>query len=238
MIEASGSSKAWYVPPSPLRWLRPCWTAFLNSLRRIQSESVSALVPHSQSVHVVCQKPARIRFMSSPLVLLLDACTDRFLAGGKAAGLARLMAEGFPVPPGLCLTVEAYRQFLRDQQMDAEALWKQAQDANGAARASILKDCRKRIQQSRFSGECLSELERHLEILRRPAEQIWAVRSSATNEDDPRPALRGCTTPCWELPELSWRPVCRRSGRRCGTSKWQPITSGSGGATARRRWQW
>lgn len=129
--------------------------------------------------------------MSPPLVLLLDACTDRFLAGGKAAGLARLLAEGFPVPPGLCLTVEAYRQFLRDQQMDAAALWKQVRDAKGAARASVLEDCRKRIQQGRLSGECLSELERHLEIMRRPAGQRWAVRSSATNEDDTHASFAG-----------------------------------------------
>ena len=100
--------------------------------------------------------------MLSPLVLPLKDCTDRFLTGGKAAGLARLLAEGFPVPPGLCLTVEAYRQFLRDLQMDAEALWRQVQDAKGAARAAVLEDCRKRIQQGCLSGECLSELERHL----------------------------------------------------------------------------
>lgn len=129
--------------------------------------------------------------MSSPFVLRLDACTDRFLAGGKAAGLARLLAEGFPVPPGLCLTVEAYRQFLRDQQMDAEALWRQVQDAKGIARASVLKDCRKRIQQGRLSGECLAELERHLEILRRPIDQRWAVRSSATNEDETHASFAG-----------------------------------------------
>ncbi|MEK7337590.1 MAG: PEP/pyruvate-binding domain-containing protein, partial [Nitrospirota bacterium] len=122
---------------------------------------------------------------------LLDACTDRFLAGGKAAGLARLLAEGFPVPPGLCLTVEAYRQFLRDLQMDAAALWRQAQDAKGTARATVLEDCRKRIQQGRLSGECLAELERHLEILRRPADQRWAVRSSATNEDETRASFAG-----------------------------------------------
>ena len=33
-------------------------------------------------------------------------------AGGKAANLQRLMAAGFPVPPGLCVTVEAFRAHL------------------------------------------------------------------------------------------------------------------------------
>ncbi len=129
--------------------------------------------------------------MPSPLVLPLKDCTDRFLIGGKAAGLARLLAEGFPVPPGLCLTVEAYRQFLRDQQMDAAAIWRQVQNATGTARAALLEDCRRRIQQGRLSGECLAELERHLRATRRPVDQRWAVRSSATNEDEAHASFAG-----------------------------------------------
>ncbi|MEQ1794356.1 MAG: PEP/pyruvate-binding domain-containing protein [Nitrospira sp.] len=129
--------------------------------------------------------------MSSPLIRPLDACTDRFLTGGKAAGLARLIAEGFPVPPGLCLTVEAYRQFLREQGMDPESLWNQVRNAKGAARASVLEDCRKRIQQGQLSNECTSEVMRHLDTLRRPVDQRWAVRSSATNEDDTRASFAG-----------------------------------------------
>ncbi len=129
--------------------------------------------------------------MSPPLILHLDACTDRFLTGGKAAGLARLIAEGFPVPPGICLTVEAYRLFLREQGMDAEALWSQVRDVEGAARASVLEDCRKRIQQGHLSNDCAFEVMRHLDTLRRPADQCWAVRSSATNEDNTRASFAG-----------------------------------------------
>lgn len=129
--------------------------------------------------------------MPSPLILPLGDSTDRLLVGGKAAGLARLMTEGFPVPPGLCLTVEAYRLFLRDLQMDAAAIWRKIQNAKGAARAAVLEDCRTRIQQGRLSGECLSELNRQLQAMQRPAEQLWAVRSSATNEDDPHASFAG-----------------------------------------------
>lgn len=129
--------------------------------------------------------------MSSPLVLFLDACDDRLLAGGKASGLTSLIALGFPVPPGLCLTTGVYRQFLREQQMDADALWRQVREAKGAVRASILEDCRQRIQQGRLSDACVTEVMRHLETLRRPAGQRWAVRSSATNEDDTRASFAG-----------------------------------------------
>ncbi|MCC6140418.1 MAG: hypothetical protein IT389_07360 [Nitrospira sp.] len=129
--------------------------------------------------------------MTSPLVLSLDACTDRFLTGGKAAGLARLIAEGFPVPPGVCLTVEAYRLFLREQGVDAEALWKQVQSVSGVIRTALLEDCRRRIQQGRLSGEQALDLRRHLQTLHQPTEQLWAVRSSATNEDDARASFAG-----------------------------------------------
>ncbi|SPP63855.1 PEP/pyruvate-binding domain-containing protein [Nitrospira lenta] len=129
--------------------------------------------------------------MPSPLVLPLKDCTNRFLAGGKAAGLARLLIEGFPVPHGFCLTVEAYRKFLRDQQMDAAAIWRQVQSATGAARVALLEDCRRRIQEGRLTGECLTELERHLRAMRHPVDQRWAVRSSATNEDETHASFAG-----------------------------------------------
>lgn len=133
--------------------------------------------------------------MTSPLILSLDACGDRALAGGKAAGLARLIAAGVPVPPGLCLTTEAYAQFLRDQQIDAAALWEQVRTAKGARRASLLDDCRNRIRQGRLSDACFSELMRRIAALRRPVDERWAVRSSATNEDDARASFAGlyCT---------------------------------------------
>ena len=50
---------------------------------------------------------------SSPLILPLESCTDPALAGEKAAGLARLIAQGFRVPPGLCVTTQAYRDMLQ-----------------------------------------------------------------------------------------------------------------------------
>ncbi|RPJ20195.1 MAG: pyruvate, water dikinase, partial [Planctomycetaceae bacterium] len=51
--------------------------------------------------------------MDRPLLLPLAACTQPSLVGGKAAGLARLLAGGFPVPSGFCVTTEAYDHALR-----------------------------------------------------------------------------------------------------------------------------
>ena len=51
--------------------------------------------------------------MARPLILSLADCADSRLVGGKAAGLTRLLAAGFAVPPGLCVTTEAYERSLQ-----------------------------------------------------------------------------------------------------------------------------
>ena len=50
----------------------------------------------------------------NPLVLTLDSLQpeDAPLVGGKAANLGALLAAGFPVPPGVCLTTAAFRQWV------------------------------------------------------------------------------------------------------------------------------
>lgn len=53
--------------------------------------------------------------MSKPLILPLDASDDPQVVGGKGAGLCRLLRLGFRVPPGFCLTTEAYRTCLRER---------------------------------------------------------------------------------------------------------------------------
>jgi pyruvate,water dikinase len=45
-----------------------------------------------------------------PDLIPLDAITDAARVGGKAAGLARLIAAGLPVPPGFVVTTDAYRR--------------------------------------------------------------------------------------------------------------------------------
>jgi len=42
------------------------------------------------------------------------------LVGGKAHNLARLAQAGFPVPPGFCLTIDAYRRHLAANDLSAE----------------------------------------------------------------------------------------------------------------------
>jgi len=50
--------------------------------------------------------------MARPFILPLSQCSDVDLTGGKAIGLAQLIAAGFSVPQGFCITTEAYIQCL------------------------------------------------------------------------------------------------------------------------------
>jgi len=50
-----------------LRLLRPCWTAFLNSLRMVVTVSVSNRASRFRRAHVVCQQTARNRCLTGRL---------------------------------------------------------------------------------------------------------------------------------------------------------------------------
>ncbi len=121
--------------------------------------------------------------MTSSLVLQLEACTDLSLVGGKATGLARLLAEGFHVPCGICVTTDAYHEALRAIGLDAREIWCLAVRAAGAERHRILGRCRTAIRESRFPEQMGVVIIQELRRLNQPSCQRWAVRSSATNED-------------------------------------------------------
>ena len=71
--------------------------------------------------------------MDRPLLLPLVSCTQPSLVGGKAIGLARLLAGGFPVPSGLCVTTEAYSHALRVPGFSSVEQWQSALQSSGAA---------------------------------------------------------------------------------------------------------
>ncbi|NJN37400.1 MAG: hypothetical protein HC794_10635 [Nitrospiraceae bacterium] len=104
--------------------------------------------------------------------------------------MARLAAAGLPVPPGICVTTEAYDQSLRLSNFSAPEKWRNACALSGQKRASALADCQARIREidsSLLSTQWLTELQ----TLDRPPNQRWAVRSSATNEDAGRTSFAG-----------------------------------------------
>ena len=128
--------------------------------------------------------------MTRPLILPLALCTDPGLVGGKALGLARLVAAGFPVPSGICVTTEAYGQSLQAQGFALLDEWQKANGLSGERRPLVLSNCQSRIRQAdipQLAAQCTAVLQ----TLGCPSSTRWAVRSSATNEDTARASFAG-----------------------------------------------
>ena len=127
--------------------------------------------------------------MGAPLVLPLAQCRDASLAGGKAAGLARLFKTGLNVPPGCCLTTCAYRAALEAVGFSPGERWRRAIQLQGDDRERELEDCRQMILRADIT-HLVHDLRQTLgEGI--GFEQRWAVRSSATNEDMVRMSYAG-----------------------------------------------
>ena len=128
--------------------------------------------------------------MADPLVLSLSRCNDSSLVGGKASGIARLLAAGLAVPDGCCVTTRAYEQSLATLGFDPRERWRRALGLMGEDRRRELQGCQAAIRRSDLSGI----LQGVWEELRRVAgahERQWALRSSASNEDSAHTSAAG-----------------------------------------------
>ena len=128
--------------------------------------------------------------MADPLVLSLSRCNDSSLVGGKASGIARLLAAGLAVPDGCCVTTRAYEQSLATLGFDPRERWRRALGLMGEDRRRELQGCQAAIRRSDLSGV----LQGVWEELRRVAgahERQWALRSSASNEDSTHTSAAG-----------------------------------------------
>ncbi len=121
--------------------------------------------------------------MVEPLVFPLSACVDPTLVGGKAAGLCRLLRHGFRVPPGICLTTAAYRVMLGAAAIDPQEIRSRLRHARPEERARLLTHIQARIVETLLPADIVSVLTNQLDRLELPPGTMWAVRSSATDED-------------------------------------------------------
>lgn len=116
---------------------------------------------------------------------------DLALAGGKGANLGELTRAGFPVPPGFCVTTDAYRTFLTSAPEAGAALDELAalppNDTGGARAAG------ERLRTALEAAPMPAGLAREIEAAwrRAGAEHAYAVRSSATAEDLPGASFAG-----------------------------------------------
>ncbi len=125
--------------------------------------------------------------MTHPALLPLEACEDRALAGGKAAGLHRLILHGFRVPSGICLTTALYEEALERTGIHLHDRWRMLQTLSDRDRPAMLAACRLAIEQPILLQPIFERLAASLDALERKkpagAGRLWAVRSSASRED-------------------------------------------------------
>lgn len=119
--------------------------------------------------------------------------SDRERVGGKAGTLSRLLDSGFRVPPGACVTTEAYRQFIGATGLSdriamelhrkdlKDMRWEEMWDMSLRIRHLFLKAA----WPESLAERLIRELPR--ELISQPA----AVRSSAPGEDSARASFAG-----------------------------------------------
>ncbi|WP_344927554.1 PEP/pyruvate-binding domain-containing protein, partial [Streptosporangium carneum] len=123
----------------------------------------------------------------TPLILKFDdiGADTLPLVGGKAANLGVLTSAGLPVPPGLCVTTEAYRRVTEraglDDVLDALAV-------TPASDVTALNELARRARELVLSAPVPDDI---ADAVRRSAHGPVAVRSSATAEDLPHASFAG-----------------------------------------------
>ncbi|UTC56858.1 phosphoenolpyruvate synthase [Treponema sp. OMZ 305] len=115
---------------------------------------------------------------------------DVFIAGGKGANLGEMTAAGIPVPKGFVITADAYREFLKENNID-EIILRVLTEAQTDEQAllSAVGTFRKKIIIGHFPAQLETEIRNKYAELGEAARV--AVRSSATAEDLPDASFAG-----------------------------------------------
>lgn len=121
---------------------------------------------------------------------------DVGIVGGKGANLGELASFGLPVPPGFCVTAEAYTKFIKYAELDevVKFLMEAVDVENVDDLTNASKEIQKKIKEKDFDPELEEEI---LRAYREFSENIGvkdpevAVRSSATAEDLPDASFAG-----------------------------------------------
>lgn len=121
---------------------------------------------------------------------------DVGIVGGKGANLGELTSFGLPVPPGFCVTAEAYTKFIKYAELDevVKFLMEAVDVENVDDLTNASKEIQTKIKEKDFDPELEEEI---LRAYREFSENIGvkdpevAVRSSATAEDLPDASFAG-----------------------------------------------
>jgi pyruvate,water dikinase len=165
---------------------------------------------------------ARESTATAMLCALAEAADEQ--AGGKAAGLARLIGLGVPVPNGVALTRHAFESFLAQGQLASriDNLGRSATDTSDAAARAVADEIRALVMAAPLPLAIEASLQT---ITRQLLPGVVAVRSSAIGEDGKaasyagqfdtvlnvgssaglRDALRQCYASYWSARAIAYR---------------------------------
>jgi phosphoenolpyruvate synthase/pyruvate phosphate dikinase len=121
------------------------------------------------------------------------ARNDRRRIGGKGYALAQLFGNGFTIPDTLCLTVDAYNEFVSRTGLRERILLELHRKDFKEMRWEEIWDCATRIRnaflRTPLPTEVEARLRQHIKI--RLKDKAVVVRSSAPEEDDAQASFAG-----------------------------------------------
>jgi pyruvate, water dikinase len=121
--------------------------------------------------------------------------------GGKGASLGEMVRNNFPIPPGFCVTAQAYFRFIEEKKLMDIIVEKidsiDVEDTEQLTKVS--KEVRELIRQTRMPEELRREIignyrklgEKRIAFITSNEAEYVAVRSSATAEDLPEASFAG-----------------------------------------------
>src|SRR5436305_952416 len=118
--------------------------------------------------------------------------TSLAIAGGKAANLGELSSAGFPVPPGFCITTEAYALVALDAGLEpllAELARTRVDDATRLA--ELATSVQQKLLAAPVPHMLTQAITQAYQALGESESVPVAVRSSATAEDLPFASFAG-----------------------------------------------
>ncbi|MDQ0076307.1 PEP/pyruvate-binding domain-containing protein [Arthrobacter oryzae] len=138
------------------------------------------------------------------------------LVGGKALNLGKLTAAGFPVPPGFCLTTEAYRMAAPAELDGVASRLDGAPDAHaGEVRDELARRAREAVAAAPVPPDVEAAVRRAYAAM--GDDVAVAVRSSATAEDLPFASFAGQQD---SFLDIVGADAVIQAVRRCWASLW------------------
>ncbi|MEE9150355.1 MAG: PEP/pyruvate-binding domain-containing protein, partial [Thermoplasmata archaeon] len=116
---------------------------------------------------------------------------DISLVGGKGASLGELTKLGLPVPEGFCITVHAYRDFIKESEDEILSIANSIEIDNQSDLQLKAQDIRKTISKNEIPETISKEIIEAYKKLAGNLNLPVAVRSSATAEDLPQSSFAG-----------------------------------------------